>query len=306
MQQVGSSITAIPKAIGASIASGASTVKGWVMEDHHSHVVTAAETDSSTASGSPKKIGPELYVATARLYEKDGNFVAAADQYQKALKVGPNDIVATLSYAHMLDRQNKLDQATELYLRAVKAHPHEAAAQNDLGLCYARRRMFNESAAALSKAVALQPDRELYRNNLASVLIEQNRPQDALKQLQAVQADSVAHYNIGFLLQTRGDDRLAAAYFKKASELDPTFAQAHDWEMRMVARISPAERGVPATRVAAAGSPPSDAAVLGGRYGAQQASAVAQPAPTSNGQLPAPYSQNVPQMADVRTLPPVQ
>ncbi len=74
----------------------------------------------SAASSDNPKIGPELYVASARLYEKNGNFIGAADQYEKALKVSPDNLVALLSYAHMLDRQNKLDQATMLYQRAAE------------------------------------------------------------------------------------------------------------------------------------------------------------------------------------------
>ena len=144
----------------------------------------------------------------------------------------------------MLDRQNKLDQATQLYQRAAHAHPHEAAAFNDLGLCYARRRMLNESIASLSDAVRLQPDRELYRNNLATVLVEQNRADEALKQLQAVQADAVAHYNVGYLLQQHGQDQLAANYFNRAAQMDPSFAAAQNWSTRIAraVRRRPRER----------------------------------------------------------------
>ncbi len=252
----------------------------------------AAPAVSSATSDNPK-IGPELYVASARLYEKNGNFIGAADQYEKALKVSPDNLVALLSYAHMLDRQNKLDQATMLYQRAARAHPHEAAAFNDLGLCYARRRMLNESITALSDAVRLQPERELYRNNLATVLVEQNRADEALKQLQAVQADAVAHYNVGYLLQQHGQDQLAAGYFSRAAQLDPSFVAAQNWSTRIAQRgQSPSAGSMDDPALARMTAVPGY--MSGNHYFAQQTSATY------------PATSTPQSTSELQALPPVQ
>jgi tetratricopeptide (TPR) repeat protein len=260
--KIGSSVAAVPQKVADSVKSGATTVKNFILPQPHP---AAAPTviASSASEAEQSKPGPDLYVASARLCERNGDNIRAEQQYQHALKVAPNDVMALLSYAHLLDRQNKLDQATQIYTRAVNANPREAAAHNDLGLCYARRRMMNESAAELAKAVELQPTRELYRNNLATVLAEQNRADEALKQLQAVQADAVAHYNVGCLLHNRGYDQLAATYFDRAAQLDPQFAAAHHLVAQVAASAPPIVQ--PATAepirmaaVPASPAPPSD------------------------------------------------
>ena len=213
----------------------------------------------------------DLHIATARVYEGNGNYTAAADEYQKALKKSPNNVVALLSYGHLLDHEGKLPEATKIYTQATKASPSEPAAFNDLGLCLARRGMTKDSIKALTKAVDLQPARPLYRNNLATVLVEANRTDDAMAQLKAVHPEAVAHYNLGVLLQQHKQEALAQTYFHRALELDPTFAAAREW----CDRLSPQQGGQ--TQVAGyerVVAPPSRVAVVpapsprAGSYGA--------------------------------------
>jgi Flp pilus assembly protein TadD len=234
MQKVGSSIAAVPTAIGNSAKSGAAKVKDWVTPD--SKPATSNGTQIEPMFAGKKKMGPELYICTAGVYEKSGRYEEAADQYQKALKVAPNHLGATLAFAHMLDRQQRFEQATQLYVTAAKNHPKEAAAHNDLGLCYARRGMPAEAIQSLTKATELQPNRELYRNNLASVLVEQNKSDEALAQLKAVHGEAVAHYNLGYLLQQRGREQLAASHFQRAAMLDPNLMVARQWADQIMAR----------------------------------------------------------------------
>ncbi|HEX4150545.1 MAG TPA: tetratricopeptide repeat protein, partial [Pirellulales bacterium] len=72
----------------------------------------------------------------------------------------------------MYDRQGDLVQAMKYYKQAIASHPNQATAYNDQGLCHARQEQYAESVACLKKAVELQPDRALYRNNLATVQVE--------------------------------------------------------------------------------------------------------------------------------------
>jgi tetratricopeptide (TPR) repeat protein len=294
LEQFNESVATVPRSIGNSFVNGARTVGHWMVPGSQSTKTgQLAAPAVSDADSTKPKIGPDLYVASARLHEHNGNFIGAAEQYEKALKIDPNNLVAMLSCAHMLDRQGKLDQATPLYQRAAQTHPHEAAAFNDLGLCYARRRMLNESIAALSDAVRLQPERELYRNNLATVLVEQNRADEALKQLQAVQADSVAHYNVGYLLQQHGQNQLAAAYFNQAAQMDPTFTAARDWSLRIAQRTAGSLDDPALARMTSV--PYSNGYLPGNRYFAQQTSATYPAAPTPQ------YTAG-----NLQALPPVQ
>jgi Flp pilus assembly protein TadD len=199
--------------------------------------------------GSPP--GPDLYVAAARVHETHNNVGAAEEQYQLALKISETDLAALLGYAHLLDRQGKLDEATHYYQQAALHHPQDATAHNDLGLCYARRGMLNESVVELTKAVELQPLKPLYRNNIATVFVELGRPQQALQHLMTTEQPAVAHYNLACLLQQRGQSQAAAAHFAQAAQHDPSLPGVQEWTRQVagapagarIGNVRPVDRG---------------------------------------------------------------
>lgn len=175
------------------------------------------------------KPGPAVLVAAAQMHEQRGQIEEAEDQYQKALKADPNCLGALVGYAHLEDRRDHFDAATKYYQRAIKAHPKDAAAYNDFGLCYHRRGMLPEANKMLSKAVELRPQRTLYRDNLASVLVEQGKTEEALQQLTMAHGVAVGNYNLGYLLVQKHQESKALAHFRKAAERDPSLAEAQHW-----------------------------------------------------------------------------
>jgi Flp pilus assembly protein TadD len=289
------------------------------MSPKKSAATSTFSTDSATAStttsgglfAKKEKATPDLYVATARLCESRSDFSGAEAQYEKALKESPNYVPALLSYAHLMDHQIKLAEATKLYERAIKANPKEAAAYNDLGLCVARRGMAAEAQTNLMKAVQLQPEKALYRNNLATLLVDQNKPDEALAQLKAVNNEAIANYDLAILLEQRGQIGLAQAHFQHAVELDPAFAEARQWSQQIAARI--AANPAPATPVyeASTNQQLRMASVQSPKYGSYGIA----PVPPASNRIPtqaafpniAQTPQNVPPLNnDLRALPPVQ
>jgi tetratricopeptide (TPR) repeat protein len=186
----------------------------------------SAEDDPLRLDNTPKKVGPEVYVAAARLLENQQRFAEAEEQYKKAIQAAPADMQAMVGLARLHDRQGRALQALELYQKAVQAHPQNALVYNDLGLSYARQRQIDKSLEALNKAVALQPDNGKYRNNLATILVEAGRIDEALRQLTVTNSQAVAHYNVGFLLQQKGQTQEAMRHLQQAAALDPSLEPA--------------------------------------------------------------------------------
>lgn len=184
--------------------------------------------DPVSLSSKPKKVGPDVYVAAARLLENQGKFEEAQEQYDKALKVSPKDLNTLVSLARMYDRQGQSPKAVELYRKAIAAHPESGLAYNDLGLCYARQKDLPQSLANLNKAVQLQPANVKYRNNLATVQVEAGRADEAIQTLSAVNPQAIAHYNVGYLLEQKGNTTAAAVHFQRALSLDPSLQAASD------------------------------------------------------------------------------
>jgi len=170
-----------------------------------------------------------LFVALARLQEQEGRLAAAAERYEKALKVEPNYPGALLGYARLKERLGHPAEAEKLYQKAAKAHPREPAVMNNMGLFYAKQSRFSKALAALGRAASLKPRGAKYRHNLAVVLVQMGRPQEAFGHLRSVHTEAVAHYNLGYLLKTKGDDRAAAQHFGEALRADPSMAAARFW-----------------------------------------------------------------------------
>ena len=170
--------------------------------------------------------GPELYVRVARLNEQTGKPSEAAQNYRKALEIRPNYPGALLGYARLKDRTGDVAGAGRLYQQAAKAHPKEAAVFNNLGLFQARHRMLDQAADSLTQAVRLQPNVVKYRNNLATLLVEKGRYKDAFMHLQVVHGEAVAYYNLGFLLEKKGQIHTAALHYAVAARKNPALVES--------------------------------------------------------------------------------
>lgn len=214
----------------ASVKKGAGAVTAFVTPKP-----SPKHTAESTEAAKPDA---ELYVTMARLQERAGHWDKAASEYDKALKLDSKYLPALVGYAHLKDGHADFDGATKLYQKAIKLHPKEAGLYNDLGMSYQRRGMLKESAQSLSKAIELRPDRKLYRNNLATVLVDLGKPQEALNQLVAANGQAVGHYNLGFLLGRAGQPQMALAEFQQALVHDPGMVEAQDWIAHLTQRYA--------------------------------------------------------------------
>jgi tetratricopeptide (TPR) repeat protein len=190
-----------------------------------------APEDDAVSLKSKSKPGPELYVAIARLYEESGKPADAEQEYQLALadKDKPDYLPALLGYARLKEQLGHAEDAISLYQRAVKVYPKQAAVHNNLGLCYAREGRLDDAAAAMTRAVQLDPKNARYRNNIATVLVDQGKLREAFGHLQQVHGEAAAYYNMGYLLNKKGQTQAAIQHFSLALRADPSMAPAQRW-----------------------------------------------------------------------------
>jgi tetratricopeptide (TPR) repeat protein len=207
----------------------------------------AVTEDPTSLDSKTKPVMPDVYIAAGRMYETQGKYPEALQQYEKALKAAPGDLASLVSIARLHDRQENFPKAIEAYQRAAKAHPKSGLVQNDLGLCYARQKDAENSIAALTRACEFSPKNLKYRNNLATVLVENGRTEDAFRQLKALNSEGEAHYNLAYMLTSRGKQQEAAEHLRMALHADPELVPAR----QLLAQIS----GVPVEQFAAAPPP---------------------------------------------------
>ncbi|MGI9455108.1 MAG: tetratricopeptide repeat protein, partial [Aeoliella sp.] len=162
---------------------------------------------------------------------------------------------------HFEDRQGRLVEAERYYQQATVCAPQETGALNDLALCLARQGKLEPSAEILHRAIRIEPTKALYRNNMATVLMELGEQQDAMLHLMAAHPPATAFYNMGHLLEKGGKLPAAAAHYAEATRLDPSMRAAQ----AAFARINPAAQPVPQTAMATQPAPVASPTPQGAR-----------------------------------------
>ncbi|MCA9269124.1 MAG: tetratricopeptide repeat protein [Planctomycetales bacterium] len=225
--------------------------------------------DPVRLGGDTREVQAPVLVSSARVFEGQGRNERAKEQYEKALAADPKNLDALVGLARLEHRDGDLAAATQRYLTALKLHPDHPVVLNDLGLCYARRGMLQQAEQSMSKAVAAQPTSKLYRNNMALVLVELNRNDEALAHLAAVHPVPVAHYNLAYMLSEKGRQAEAAAHLKAALAADPQMESARQLLARVAPQAAPAEMS-PAPRLGMpqieTSQPPQSQGVAQGPY----------------------------------------
>lgn len=218
------------------------------------------EHNDAIALNRPSRPGPGFWVALAHVTQRSGNHRGAMAQYQRALEKDPNHLGALLGLARCHDGLGELDQAAGAYREATRRHPKNATAHNDLALCLMRQananhqaELANQAVESLNRAVALQPKKGLYRNNISMMLVSIGREQEALQHLAAVHPPAVAEYNLGFLLKQQRRYPAARRHFAQALEQDPTLVAARHWLHQLEGSAAP----VVASASGGVGTPPT-------------------------------------------------
>ena len=187
-----------------------------------------ADDDPTRLDNMPKEVGSDLYIASARLAEQTGDLNKAAEQYQSVLQKDAQNRHALIGLARLNHRTGHVREAISIYQKALETHRNDPVIMNDLGICYARDGQVDQAIEMLAAATKAAPDRDMYVNNLAASLVEANRTSEAFAHLRESQADSVAHYKIGYLLNQSGRRHEAADHLQQALALNPQFRQASE------------------------------------------------------------------------------
>jgi tetratricopeptide (TPR) repeat protein len=175
------------------------------------------------------KPGANLFVAVGRLYMESEKYGDAEQQFQRALKDKRDFLPALLSYAELKERMGRPDDAIELYKRAAGVYPQEASIYNNAGLCFARQGRLDEAVAAINRALQLDPRNTRYRNNIATVLVDQGKTREAFEHLRQSLGEAAAYYNLGYLLNKKGQTQAALQHFTYAVQADPSMDAAQKW-----------------------------------------------------------------------------
>ncbi len=183
----------------------------------------------------------QVHLDFGRVFETQGNFDRAIQEYQDALTVaetaGHREFKAVdraLAHRRMaaaLDRLGRFPQAEDHYKKALKLSPKDPKIWNDAGYSYYLQGRWAEAERALRTALKLAPDDARIRTNLGLTLAAAGRTQEALPLLSRSEGDAIGHANLGYLLAATGQFDLARQEYQKALAMRPDLdaAPAAPW-----------------------------------------------------------------------------
>jgi len=164
-----------------------------------------------------------------------GDYPDADKWLTKMLEWVPSDSEGWYYLGRTKYNENRFAEAITAFQRCLKLDPQNVKAEDNLGLSLAGLGRNGEAAAAYNQAIAWQAE-SLTKNpgpyiDLGSLLIDENRPQDAvallLRAIEIAPGESRAHELLG-KAYTRGEDfPKARVELEKAIELSPQAPNLH-------------------------------------------------------------------------------
>lgn len=142
-----------------------------------------------------------------------GNEPKASEYYRKAISVDPTDLNLRLTYAKILDNQGQDDEALKEYSYVL-----ERANEENKDILYTLERTF-------SKKVASTPNNANLNANLGAILQKEGRLDEALnyyRQAETLDPSNInTRINAGTLYQQKGDYRTAIKAYESVLILNP-------------------------------------------------------------------------------------
>ena len=183
--------------------------------------------DPTSLANMPDKLGPEIWVTNGQLYESQGKYAKAMENYTKALGVEPNNEAALLSMARLHVRQQQNDEAEQYFTKALAVRP-KADVYNELASLVQKQGRNSEALAIMEKAIAQEPNSQKFRNNLAGMLVASGRSDEAVQQLAQVFSPAEASYNVAYLHFAKQDMAGAQRHLQVALQADPNLQPARE------------------------------------------------------------------------------
>jgi len=164
-----------------------------------------------------------------------GDYLDADKWLTKMLEWAPNDSDGWYHLGRTKYTENRFAEGISAFQQCLKLDPKNVKAEDNLGLSFAGLGRNDEAAAAYQQAIAWQAQSALKNPgpyiDMGSLLIDENRPQDArtflLQATEIAPRDSRAHELLGKAYARLDELPKAQAELEKAIELSPQSPNLH-------------------------------------------------------------------------------
>lgn len=159
------------------------------------------------------------YIAQGWVRDLQGRRDDALTSYERALHLDPANFFAWWGKIETLRHARRYADARSSIAEAMRRFPRERVFVDALGSVYYEQSDLPAAEQAFRRSIALEPDAVRSYVNLTTVLMRQNRADDALRVLQQglqVRPSANLYANLGNILFIRGDYVGAASAFENA------------------------------------------------------------------------------------------
>ena len=205
----------------------------------------------------------DVQISMGRAAEQQGDLDQAMAAYRAALDRDQRRADAYARLAVLNDKQGKFRESAELYRKALAVQPGDPDIFCDMGYSFYLQRRWAEAEMNLRQSIAINPDHQRAHNNLALLLVRDNRLDDALAEFRKGGSDPVqAHMNLAFALTIDQRWESARAEYQRALAIDPSCqlakARLDQLNTLVAKRESPdGARRDPSTVMTATAAPPA-------------------------------------------------
>jgi tetratricopeptide (TPR) repeat protein len=186
---------------------------------------------------------PAPHNELGRTMERQRRYDEAIAQYRRIIAMDPKSAVAYNNMGYAMFARAKPDQkhadAIEQYHHAIAVNPHYMMARNNLAVALSSQGDVDDAVAEYHQAIQVDPKYVYAHWNLAFILKKQGNFDLALAEYRAAidctkdtRQLAILHVSVGETLKEKAgaggtlDD--AIAEYRRASEIDPAYAWAHN------------------------------------------------------------------------------
>ncbi|WP_430013404.1 tetratricopeptide repeat protein [Microcystis ichthyoblabe FBCC-A1114] len=178
---------------------------------------------------------PETYNGLGIVLANQKKLTEAEEMFRRALALDDKYVRAYNNLGNVLRAQKKLKEAEEMYRRALALDDKFVPAYYNLGNVLYDQKKLTEAEEMYRRAIALDDKFVDAYNGLGNVLWDQKKLTEAEEMYRRAldlpddttgtptTAHTLAHNNLGRLLQEQGKLEAAIAEFEKATKIDPKF-----------------------------------------------------------------------------------
>ncbi len=164
--------------------------------------------------------------AAGQFAESQGNFPAAIEQYQEALKLDARHAASLYRLGVLHSQLKNYDRAVAAWQQYLEVTGGDATGFSNLAFCYELAGRPEEAESAYRRGIEKDARNQPCQVNYGLMLARAGRINEAMIHLQSVLTPSQVHYNLGSAYEQVGKREQARLEYRKSLDLDPATVDA--------------------------------------------------------------------------------